>query len=80
MDVIRPKYIFFDFEKKNIYILFFFKIFDKTFFEHPCFGLDIATNHYDKVQFWTVFGQNGQNGDNYQKNAWNIFLALTRPH
>ena len=30
--------------------------------------------------FWTVFGQNGQNGENYQKSAWNIFLALTSPN
>ena len=31
-------------------------------------------------QFWPVFGQNGQNGGNYQKRAWNIFLALTSPN
>ena len=31
-------------------------------------------------QFLTVFGQNGQNGENYQKSAWNIFLALTSPN
>ena len=31
-------------------------------------------------QFWTVFGQNGQNGNFFQKSAWNIFLALTRPN
>ena len=30
-----------------------------------------------KDQFCTIFGQNGQNGENYQKSAWNIFLALT---
>ena len=30
-----------------------------------------------KGPFWTVFGQNGQNGENYQKSAWNIFLAPT---
>ena len=28
-----------------------------------------------KGPFWPVFGQNGQNGENYQKSAWNIFLA-----
>ena len=33
-----------------------------------------------KGPFWTVFGQNGQNGENYQKSAWNIFLALTSPN
>ena len=33
-----------------------------------------------KPPFWTVFGQNGQNGENYQKSAWNIFLALTSPN
>ena len=33
-----------------------------------------------KGQFWTVSGQNGQNGENYQKSAWNIFLALTGPN
>ena len=27
-------------------------------------------------QFWTVFGQNGQNGNFYQKSVWNIFLQL----
>ena len=27
-----------------------------------------------KGPFWTVFGQNGQNGENYQKSAWNIYL------
>ena len=26
------------------------------------------------------FGQNGQNGENYQKSAWNIFLAVTSPN
>ena len=32
-------------------------------------------------QFWTVFGQNGENGENYQKSgAWNIFLAPTSPN
>ena len=30
-------------------------------------------------QFWTVFGQNGQNGI-FQKSAWNIFVALTSPN
>ena len=29
-----------------------------------------------KGPFWTVFGQNGQNGENDQKSAWNIFLTL----
>ena len=29
-----------------------------------------------KGPFWTVFGQNGQNGENYQKSAWNIFFHL----
>ena len=29
-----------------------------------------------KGPFWTVFGQNGQNGENYQKSAWNIFPRL----
>ena len=29
-----------------------------------------------KGPFWTVFGQNGQNGENYQKSAWNIFSHL----
>ena len=32
---------------------------------------------------WTmleVFGQNGQNGDFFQKSAWNIFVALTSPN
>ena len=29
-----------------------------------------------KGQFWTVFSQNGQNGENYQKSAWNIFSHL----
>ena len=33
-----------------------------------------------KGQFWTVFGQNGQNGNFFQKSAWNIFLALTSPN
>ena len=28
-----------------------------------------------KGPFWTVFGQNGQNGENYQKSAWNIFFS-----
>ena len=28
-------------------------------------------------QFLTVFGQNWQNGNCFQKSAWNIFLALT---
>ena len=28
-----------------------------------------------KEPFWTVFGQNGQNGENYQKSAWNIALT-----
>ena len=27
-------------------------------------------------QFWTVFGQNGRNGNFSQKSAWNIFLLL----
>ena len=27
-------------------------------------------------QFWTVFGQNGQNGNFVQKSAWNIFSQL----
>ena len=31
-------------------------------------------------QFWTVFGQNGKNGNVLQKSAWNIFLALTSPN
>ena len=31
-------------------------------------------------QFWTVFAQNGQNGNFFQKSAWNIFLALTSPN
>ena len=29
-----------------------------------------------EVQFWTVFGQNGQNGENYQKITWKFFLHL----
>ena len=33
-----------------------------------------------KGQFWPVFGQNGQNGENYQKSAWKIFLKLTSPN
>ena len=33
-----------------------------------------------KGRFWIVFGQNGQNGENYQKSAWNNFLALTSPN
>ena len=33
-----------------------------------------------KGPFWTVFGQNGQNGENFQKSAWNIFLAPTSPN
>ena len=33
-----------------------------------------------KGPFCTVFGQNGQNGENYQKGAWNIFLAPTSPN
>ena len=31
-------------------------------------------------QFRTVFGQNGRNGNFFQKSAWNIFLALTSPN
>ena len=31
-------------------------------------------------QFWTVFGQNGQNGIFFQKSAWKIFFALTSPN
>ena len=27
-------------------------------------------------QFWTVFGQNGQNGIFFQKSAWSIFPPL----
>ena len=27
------------------------------------------------LQFWTVFGQNGQNGNFFQKSAWNIFFS-----
>ena len=30
-----------------------------------------------KGPFWTVFGQNGEN---FQKSAWNIFLAPTSPN
>ena len=33
-----------------------------------------------KGPIWTVFGQNGQNGENFQKSAWNIFLAPTSPN
>ena len=33
-----------------------------------------------KGPFWTVFGQNDQNGENYQKSTWNIFLAPTSPN
>ena len=33
-----------------------------------------------KGPFWTVFGQNGQNGANFQKSAWNIFFAPTSPN
>ena len=33
-----------------------------------------------KGPFWTVFGQNGQNGENFQKSAWKIFLALRSPN
>ena len=33
-----------------------------------------------KGPFWTVFGQNGENGENFQKSAWNIFLAPTSPN
>ena len=29
-----------------------------------------------KGPFWTVFGQNGQNGENYQKSDWNIFKVM----
>ena len=32
-----------------------------------------------KGPFWTVFGQNAQNGENYQKSPWNIFLTPTSP-
>ncbi len=32
-----------------------------------------------KGQFWTVFGQNGQNGENDQKSAWNIFPNFFEP-
>ena len=31
-------------------------------------------------KYWTVFGQNGQNGNIFQKSAWNIFFALTSPN
>ena len=31
-------------------------------------------------QFWTVFGQNGQKREFFQKSAWNIFLTLTSPN
>ena len=27
-------------------------------------------------QFWTVSGQNGQNGNFFQKSDWKIFVAL----
>ena len=30
-------------------------------------------------KFSPVFGQNGQNGENYQKSAWNIFVTLISP-
>ena len=33
-----------------------------------------------KGPFWTVFGQNGQNGENYQKSAWNIFPNFLNPN
>jgi len=33
-----------------------------------------------KGKFWTVFGQNGQNGENYQKSAWNIFPNFLNPN
>ena len=33
-----------------------------------------------KGPFWTVFGQNGQNGENFQKSAWIIFLAPKSPN
>ena len=33
-----------------------------------------------KGQFWTVFGQNGQNGNFFQKSFWNIFFAPTSPN
>ena len=32
------------------------------------------------ANFWTFFGQNGQNGNFFQKSAWNIFLALKSPN
>ena len=31
-------------------------------------------------QFWTVFGQNGQNGIFCQKSVWNIFFAVKSPN
>ena len=33
-----------------------------------------------KGPFWTVLGQNGQNGENYQKSAWNIFPNFLNPN
>ena len=33
-----------------------------------------------KGQIWTVFGQHGQNGENYQKSAWNIFPNFLNPN
>ena len=42
-----------------------FKIFDEKY----CRSITQA-------KFWTVFGQDGKN---YKKNAWNIFIALTSP-
>ena len=33
-----------------------------------------------KGQFWTVFGKNGQNGENDQKSAWNIFPNFLIPN
>ena len=30
-------------------------------------------------QFWTVFGQNEQNGNFFQKSVWKIFFAVKSP-
>ena len=39
-------------------------------------ALETVAHIQPNGQFWTVFGQNGQNGNFFQKSAWNIFSHL----
>ena len=50
-------------------------------------GLEKNVKNLNFWEFWakmakfcTVFGQNWQNGEFFQKSAWKIFLALTSPN